>query len=393
MNQEQFHILLEAYVTGTISKENRTLFFSLLEDPVYRNQFEKVLEAEWNRAAYEDAPNEEIAQLIHQQVMHTISGAKVVPLRRTPVFRMRNIAAAAVLTFIIAGAYFFMTQRSSDGDDMNIGANNNPVGEQTPGSNKAVLILNDGKSLLLDSTKSGILARQGETTLVISNGVLTYKAEGKAGGVSFNTVRTPNGAQYHLRLADGTDVWLNAASSLRFPTAFQGADRIVAITGEAYFEVAHDAAKPFRVQTNGSQVEVLGTRFNVNAYEDGGQWKTTLIQGKVRVTRDKAKVVLLPGHQARLNAVTGRFDVKAANIEEALAWKNGNFQFENTDIKTVMNQIARWYNVEVVFKDGIPEGHYRFIIPRNTPVSSLITILNAGGIECKLEDKRIIVLK
>jgi ferric-dicitrate binding protein FerR (iron transport regulator) len=246
---------------------------------------------------------------------------------------------------------------------------------------------------LLDSTKSGILARQGETTLVISNGVLTYKAEGKAGGVSFNTVRTPNGAQYHLRLADGTDVWLNAASSLRFPTAFQGADRIVAITGEAYFEVAHDAAKPFRVETNGSQVEVLGTRFNVNAYEDGGQWKTTLIQGKVRVTRDKAKVVLLPGHQARLNAVTGRFDVKAANIEEALAWKNGNFQFENTDIKTVMNQIARWYNVEVVFKDGIPEGHYRFIIPRNTPVSSLITILNAGGIECKLEDKRIIVLK
>jgi hypothetical protein len=334
-----------------------------------------------------------MGQRIEQHVMERVQAARVIPMRRARVVRIRTIAAAAILITLIVGGYYFMTQHASKENGVESIANGRGGEKLIPGSSKAILTLGSGENITLDSAKAGTLTRQGETTLVISNGVLTYKAEGNAGTIAFNTVRTPNGGQYHLKLADGTDVWLNAASSLRFPTAFQGKERLVEIIGEAYFEVAHDAAKPFKVATNGTLVEVLGTHFNVDAYEDDGQWKTTLVEGKIKIVHGNASAVLLPGYQARVSVAKGMSVVKDANVEAALAWKKGNFQFENADLKTVMNQIARWYDVEVVYNGTVPKEHYRFIIPRSTPASSLIRILNAGGIHCKLDGKKIIVSK
>ncbi|WP_205512788.1 FecR family protein [Longitalea arenae] len=273
----------------------------------------------------------------------------------------------------------------------------------SPGGNKAILTLADNSTIVLDNAANGKLAQQGVATISKSgDGSLAYSLPANREGNSeplYNTLRTPRGGQYQLTLSDGTKVWLNAASSVTYPTSFTGDERKVSISGEVYLEVARNASKPFKVQTNGAEIQVLGTHFNVHAYEDEPAKKITLIEGKVKVssrqpaTGKAASVILKPGQQAIAAGDAPLTIDHSPDIEEVLAWKNGLFRFNNADIKTVMKQVERWYDVEVVYEGPVPEGHFRGKIPRNVMASEMLKIIEASGIEFRIENKKIIITK
>lgn len=265
-----------------------------------------------------------------------------------------------------------------------------------PGGNKAVLILANGSAVTLDSTKNGLLATQGNTNIVkVGGGQLAYANGGGVPGVDgagaagsasaaggatvlYNTIRTPRGGQYEVTLPDGSRVWLNAATSLRFPTAFTGADRTVELSGEAYFEVARAKDKPFKVKVGKMTVDVLGTHFDVMAYDDEESFRTTLLSGAVRVEGGDVSKVLRPGEEATLG-LDGRGMTEAeADTDQAVAWKNGLFQFESAGLPAVMRQVARWYDVDVHY-EGTVEKHFSGFIARSAPLTDVLHQLERAG--------------
>ncbi|HJU45510.1 MAG TPA: FecR domain-containing protein [Chitinophagaceae bacterium] len=233
-----------------------------------------------------------------------------------------------------------------------------------PGGNKATLTLADGRTIVLDSTQNGTIATQGGSSIIkLSNGQIRYDLKGLSqGSVSWNTLSTPRGGTYQITLPDGSKVWLNAESSITYPVAFTGNERRVELVdGEAYFEVAKDSKRPFIVSVDDNmEVEVLGTHFNVNAYEDEEVIKTTLVEGKVKVNKSNKSnesLLLIPGQQAKVNIENETITViNDVDTEEAIAWKEGLFYFEDDDIKTVMRQLARWYDVEVEYEGKVPDS-------------------------------------
>jgi ferric-dicitrate binding protein FerR (iron transport regulator) len=268
-----------------------------------------------------------------------------------------------------------------------------------PGTNKAVLTLANGTKVVLTDEKVKMVARQ--RNMLIRNsggGTLTYLQESAAlppvkiePVVMMNTLTTPAGGQYHLVLPDGTGVWLNAASSLTYPVAFNGNERRVQLKGEGYFEVSKDAARPFYVKTYAQTVQVLGTHFNVNAYVDENETKTTLLEGSVSVQNSAHKQVKLsPGQQAVCTTSSAGI-IRNADMDEAVAWKNGKFLFRNTELHAIMRQLSRWYGVDVKFQGAIAERHYRGKISRNVPVSQVFDILKSSGINFIINGKKIIV--
>jgi ferric-dicitrate binding protein FerR (iron transport regulator) len=210
---------------------------------------------------------------------------------------------------------------------------------------------------------------------------------------SFHTLVTPRGGQYQLLLPDGSKVWLNAASSVRFPTSFSGKERHVELTGEAYFEIAKDASRPFRVDApGGMQVEVLGTHFNIMSYTDENAINTTLLEGSVKVREGSVSSLLRPGEQASLNKASDGISVSNADVDETIAWKNGLFRFEGATIEAVMKQIARWYDVEVIYKGSVSK-HFRGMISRSVDISQVIKMLElTSEVHFKIDGKTITVM-
>jgi len=309
---------------------------------------------------------------------------------------VRRIAAAAVIFLLLGAGVYLWVSRVPKADPARTGETavllKNDV---APGGNKAVLTLANGSAILLDSVHTGILAQQGNAAVVKSNdGQLAYNTlHEKPTEVLYNTLATPRGGQYRLVLPDGSKVWLNAASSIHYPTAFAGKERKVAITGEAYFEVAKNESMPFVVMANGTAVQVLGTQFNVNAYDDEVMVKTTLLEGAVRVTKDAATALLQPGEQAQLTKAGEIKLVHDADIEEAIAWKNGLFQLKSADVPTIMRQMARWYDVAIVYEGGVPDGHISGKVPRGMNLSKVLEVFELSGVHFKIEGKKIIVMK
>ncbi len=298
--------------------------------------------------------------------------------------------AVAASVIIVVGLFIFkpFSKNKNETTDTIAAVPNDIV----PGGNKAVLILSDGTKLILDSAANGTLATQGNTSISKSNGQLEYANTVGEGEVLFNTVTTPKGGQYRLTLSDGSKVWLNAASSINYPVAFAGNERTVIITGEAYFEVTKNAAKPFRVKVNDAIVEVLGTHFNVNAYTDEPVIRTALAEGSVRITKGTANTVLSPGQEAQLNQ-QGEIKTVAANLEETLAWKDGQFLFKDAPIENIMRQVERWYDAEVVYENK-PADHFNVELSRNVPVSKMLRFLElTNRVHFKIENKKIVVSK
>lgn len=248
-----------------------------------------------------------------------------------------------------------------------------------PGGDKAILQLSDNSTIVLDSIDQHTTLQQGSSVVTSTAGRLVYAGQGESAELIFNKIITPRGGQYHLILADGSKVWLNAASSLRFPVAFNGRERVVELTGEAYFEVAKDASKPFKVSLPTMQVEVLGTDFNVMAYDEEGSIKTTLIEGSVNIhvgPEGHQTVRLDPGQQAQLDG-TGKVRVIAGRevVDQAVAWRFGTFRFEDTDMRTVMRQVSRWYDVDVEYEEGIEDLQFVGVVSRKDSISSVLRVM------------------
>jgi ferric-dicitrate binding protein FerR (iron transport regulator) len=203
---------------------------------------------------------------------------------------------------------------------------------------------------------------------------------------------TPRGGQYRLMLPDGSKVWLNAVSSIRYPTAFTGKERRVEITGEAYFEIVKDASRPFKVSVNSSmEVSVLGTHFNINAYTDEPTIKTTLLEGSVKVTHNEHSVVIKPGEQTQFNSEGTMKVVHDANVDQAVAWRNGMFEFEDADLQSILRQVMRWYDVDVEYQGNIPDRYFTAIISRDKTLTGVLEILKLSDIDYKLEGKKLVV--
>ena len=289
--------------------------------------------------------------------------------------------AAAVALLLAAGTYYWTTRQ----------AHHLPVTltDIAPGSEGAILTLADGTSIPLDSAHAGKIASQGGATASLSGNSLIYDKNGTEN--VFNTMSTPNGRQFQLVLPDGTKVWLNAASAVRYPTVFTGNERHVDVTGEAYFEVAPDAGKPFSVNVNNkATIEVLGTNFNVNAYNNEEMISTTLLEGSVRV----GGIIIKPGQQAQIvNQSGGQVKVvENANVEKAIAWKNGWFNFENVPLQEAMRQLERWYDIRVVYEKGVPDVELAGKMTRGVTLRGLLVVLEELGVHNKLECNTLTIL-
>jgi ferric-dicitrate binding protein FerR (iron transport regulator) len=266
-----------------------------------------------------------------------------------------------------------------------------------PTGSRTTLTLAGGQKITLDSVAAGMLAQQGAATVAKAGGsALSYRVaakEDQAIPIMYNTLTTARGGQTQVTLADGSKVWLNAASSLRFPTTFSGSDRSVELTGEAYFEIAPRPDRPFIVRVNGTAVEVLGTRFDIMAYTDEEKQQTTLLEGAVRVSRGSTGRLLRPGQQAVLDTAVGTVTVKSDVDEEAvLAWKNGYFEFDGLDIQAVMRQVSRWYNVRIVYQGAPPAGHFFGVVNRTSNVSDVLKIFQQANIHYTISKDQITVL-
>jgi len=319
---------------------------------------------------------------------------KAVPDKR----RLHFFRAAAVLSIVSISSllYYFLANRQAEKKMPGEVAVAAPIKDIAPGGNKATLTLGDGSTIVLDSTLNGQLGTQGNARIIkLDNGQLQYQQGNTSispGEIVYNTIATPRGGQYQVVLADGSNVWLNASSSIRFPTDFSGSVREVEVTGEAYFEVAHNISKPFGVTVKGMYIKVLGTHFNVMAYDDENGINTTLLEGSLKVSNEKGDALVSPGQQAVLNNKGSFRVINHADVEEAVAWKNGKFFFNSADIRSVMRQIERWYNVDVTFeRDG--DLHFTGQLSRYANVSQLLRKLElTNEIHFRIEKGKITVL-
>ena len=312
---------------------------------------------------------------------------------------VRNISwarwvAAAIILLLGTGYYFFKTNKEHKEQKQLAEIGQTKAKDIAPPNTvNAVLTLANGQTVILDTTSSGTVALQGAVNVVkLADGQIAYRGTSKE--IQYNTLNNPRGSKViSLSLADGSKVWLNAASSLKYPTSFTGSERKVEITGEAYFEVAHNPAMPFVVSKGGTNIKVLGTHFNVNAYDDERSLNVTLLEGSVSVMANHSTQpkVIEPGAQARVDK-NGYIQLdNSVDLNEVMAWKNGLFSFKAADIESIMRQVSRWYNVEVVFKTPITEKFYAEV-SKSTNVSSLLEMLQATkAVQFKIEGNTIVV--
>lgn len=309
--------------------------------------------------------------------------------------------AASVLFFIAAGLYFYSGDKQLSQQGLNVKSKLHDI---SPGGNRAILTLADGSTIILDSAKNGLLANQGNISIRKDKDGRIVCGMKEPDGISgpakvvYNSISTPRGGQYRVDLPDGTKVWLNAASTLKFPSVFNSKERRVELDGEAYFEVnpsqaaGRSAKAPFIVASRGQEVKVLGTHFNVNAYSDEGSVKTTLLEGAVRVvsTGTSESKLLYPGQQAKLG---GSIQILDVDTEQEIAWKNGYFVFDNENVQSIMRKISRWYDVEVEYKGNIQYRKFGGTISKFENVSEVLRIMElTASIHFQVEERRIIVM-
>ncbi|WP_353134041.1 FecR family protein [Pseudopedobacter sp.] len=299
-------------------------------------------------------------------------------------------AAAAVLLIAFTITIQFIQQSGKK----ELNTKNSVDSLIVPGSNQAVLTLANGSNIVLNDKAEGTLSNESGVIISKNNdGLLTYEITENA-LASINTLTTPRGGQYQLILSDGTKVWLNADTKITFPTRFKGEERRVDIVGEAYFEVAKNKYKPFKIHTQNQIIEVLGTHFNVNSYVEDETAKTTLLEGSIKVSllgNSKSGEILSPGEAAILSKKTSNLNVVSSDTEMDIAWKNGYFKFNNTDMRSLMSQVARWYNVDVEYRGEITKDLFGGKLKRSNNIQEILRILELSNIDVEIDGRTIIV--
>jgi len=388
MNQKQYLLLFEKFLEGKASSDEVEQLMA------YNDNFDlaKTTEAELTKEHL--SMQKRIIDKIDQR-------SRPVNSRKIYKYKWWPAMAAAILIFAVATFLWQQLRYNLDIEQASHVAELAEVKDIAPGSDQAMLTLSNGEKVILNKIGNGTIIKQGNIKITKQeNGVLAYAVStqlgnGKVSAVQMNTITTPRGGQYQVVLPDGTGVWLNSASSLKFPAAFLEKERSVELTGEAYFEVAKIKNMPFKVKFKGQEVEVLGTHFNISAYNDEAESRTTLIEGSVAISRNSMKAMLKPGQQAVSSDNGNRgFKIQQANIEEVMAWKNGLFLFHDANIKAIMTQAARWYDVEVDYKGNLEDKQYGGRVSRYKNISELLKNLElTGTIRFKIEGRKVTVMQ
>jgi len=376
MDKNKFYRdLVRRYADNRATSDELEAFFHLIRE----GELESALTEEMNTTAGIDE-------------VETHESVPIITKRQLP-FWWR---AAAIVTLIIGATIAGLTVwHNRKQNNAQTETARNIREDVAPGSNKAILTLSNGTKVILDSATNGNLTTQGNSNVVkLESGKLAYQVNRNGqrfSAIVYNTLTTPRGGQYQLMLPDGSKVWLDAASSITYPTSFKGKERKVQISGQAYFDIVHDDKMPFIVAVNGTTIRDIGTAFNVNAYADEPVMKTTLINGEIEVRTNNQSNKLKPGEQLQVNANGQMKMSNDVDLEQVMAWKNGRFRFNSVDIQSIMRQASRWYDVDVEYKGKINET-FSGGISRNVNASQLLHILElTGKVNFEINGKKIIV--
>jgi ferric-dicitrate binding protein FerR (iron transport regulator) len=409
MAQGSLAYYLQRHLEGALSAEERRVLLAMLEDPAYQDELNNIADADLGFWERNPLPLHEGISRVKAALAAQIDSESAQPIDARPVHRVHFLrrgfvkyaAAILIILGVGIGAYWWNTQQETPA----LSKTTQPAplkNDVAPGGNKALLTLADGQTIVLDSAANGALADQGAARITkTDDGKIIYRhLEQKLNApVVYNTMTTPRGGQYQVTLPDGTQVWLNAASSLTYPTVFNGSARQVSITGEAYFEVTHNQSKPFLVDVAGkSTVRVLGTHFNINAYADDGTIRTTLLEGSVQTGANAgSSVTLQPGQQAVQEMIASTAVTKpkvvAANTAQVLAWRNGIFNFQHADLKSVLKQVERWYNVDIQYQGTVPDIEFRGEMDRGVMLSGVMRFLSDYGLQVQLQGRTLTISK
>lgn len=407
MDKSRFIYLIDNYAAGTLSKEGWDQLKYALDDPENLAYLDEELLLTFMNDTYFLGERESEKIAINEGIMQKIKKLNesnhlaqhpMVAAKKTFIRNWQR--AAAVIFFVLAGAILWWISGNHENNEKEPVAAVQHSIDVSPGKNGAILKLADGREVVLDSLADGVVATQLGTKVELKNGQLVYDAGKKnPGEILYNTMTTPKGRQFQLVLPDGTRVWLNAASSITYPASFTGNSRRVKVSGEAYFEVTKMKDMPFHVTINDrAEVEVLGTHFNINSYEDEQDIKATLLEGSIRTSvvgsgKKTEYVTLKPGQQAE---ITDNKKIKlneSVNTDHVMAWKNGLFNFENASLEEVMRQLSRWYNIEVVYEREIPRMVFGGEMSRNVSLAGLLNGLERAGVHFRIEKgERLIVM-
>lgn len=386
---DHYEKLLQKYLDGQCTMAETEELYGWLQSSGSHRSLLAAMQREFEKTMGErhEIPSE-LSDRIETRLLQDISREKVVTIHQRT--RVRWAAAAAVVLLLGSGIYYYMNSVSPR---KTFATNNGTVadtGDIAPGTNKAILILANGDVVTLDSAGNQVI-NQGQTIVRQKNGQLEYAVHGNSDAVVYNTLTVPRGGQFNIVLPDGSHVWLNAASSMRYPTAFNGNRREVELQGQGYFEVAPNARQPFFVKVNNLEVQVLGTRFDVMAYADEKSINTTLLEGLVSVKNGTTEQRLRPGQQAIVDPATGSMVVRPADVDQVIAWKTGFFEFDNASLGDILRQLARWYDIDVSYNQMGNERLFGGRISRSLPLSDILHMLEANGSTFLLSGRKLTV--
>lgn len=397
MNEARITYLFYRHFEGTSTTQEKEELAAMMQDPLYQADILELMEDAWQSYREEEPVfSDTKSKLLLTEILnHPMPDESVQPdnqIHGTSFWK--RIAAAAVFILVAGLGYFYVKQERFEPL-----VETELVQDILPGMNKASLTLHDGSILNLDGLDNGIILNQKDiSVLKTSDGQLVYQITGKADNdnSSLHELVTPRGGQYMVVLPDGSKAWLNAASSIKFPVIFNEKSRKVEVTGEVYFDIKKSLTqngrlRPFLVKANEAEIEVLGTQFNINTYNNPTQVRTTLVEGSVKIHKGNLAELLKPGQEATISQTSPMIQINEADTERAVAWKKGYFQFEKTPLQEVMLQLSNWYDVDVNYEGTIPERAFSGEISRSTTLSQVLEILAISNIQLNRNDKKIII--
>jgi transmembrane sensor len=392
MEERKDHIkrLLQRWMENTITREEKGELVRLLNEQTLLLDVEPALQEMWDAQTRQPVFSEDETVSMIERILSNNRVEEEIdwqpPVHRVHFMRRWGWAAASIIILLGVGVFLWTTNKNDPETQRTVV--HAPANDMMPAMGKVVLKLPDGQQIYLDSLH-GSIVKEGALTVNNKKGALAYN--GAADKMEFHTLTVPRGRQYQLQLPDGTNVWLNAASSITYPIIFTGQERKVTVSGEVYFEVAKNRSKPFRVAANDMMITVIGTHFNVNAYNDEPFLATTLLEGGVKVSGKNKTVILSPNEQS-LSDATGSISVnRNVPINEVMAWREGFFHFESADLPTILRELARWYDVDVVYEGVISKERFFMIVNRNSSLSAVLKALQTNDVSFNINGKKLTV--